>query len=199
MIALTKMDPTLKKICFDYPLLSPGDWYIQALALKAAANRLDHTKFPIRQDEDTINHVGSYQMLLSFSFENLIKGLVVFFRLRQGDTETLVSKHFTHDLGALACDPCCAPLKITPHELATLKRLSAYGIWAGRYPRPMREVDVIVKSYGSREYTAEKILWDRLSIYLYNRGWIKKWVDKTRYSTILMLKEPDANCIDENN
>jgi len=191
------MDAALKKVFFELALLSPGDWYIQALDLKAAADRLDYTKFPVRQDEDVISYIGTYQLLLGFSFENLLKGLIIFFRMRSGEIPSLTQKHFTHDLSALAGDPSCAPLEITSDELATLHRLSAYGIWAGRYPMPKRAADVTVISHGNREYAAEQALWNRLSKYLYVRGWVKKWVDEKKYGSILMLNHPNANSPDE--
>jgi hypothetical protein len=191
------VDPVLKKILFERALFSPGDWYMQAVDLKAAADRLDYTKFPVRQDEDAISHIGTYQLLLSFSFENLLKGLIIFFRLRGGESQSLLREHFTHDLCSLANDPSCASLEVTSDELVTLDRLSAYGIWAGRYPRPKREADFAVVGHGNREYAAEQALWDRLSKFLYDRGWVKKWVDETKYGPILMLSHPDANSPDK--
>jgi hypothetical protein len=186
------VDPFLKKALFENTLSSPGNWYCQARELKAAADRLDYTKFPVYDEEDTVSHIGPYQMLLGFAFENLLKGLIIFFRLRAGESQTLLKTHFTHDLSRLANDPFCAPLHLTLAEIATLDRLSQYGIWAGRYPIPKSEADLAVVYHGSREYAAEQALWDRLTKFFHERAWIKKW-DGTVCGSILMIKHPDPN------
>lgn len=190
--AIITMDPVLKKVFFELSATSPGEWYFQAHQLKTAADRLDYVKQPVRDDEYVLSHGGAYQMLLSFSFENLLKGLIIFFRMMSGEDEPLQSKHFTHNLKSLATEELLAPLALTPSEIKTLDRLSAYGIWAGRYPMPKKEQEVIVQHYGGHFYAAEHALWNRIATFLGERAWITKW-GGDQDNKILMLVTPDAN------
>jgi len=166
------MDAELKERFFLAGQESPGGWLLQALNLKAAADRLDWKTYPPRDDEPTVSFLKEYHLLLGLSFENLLKGYISLVRLERGETLSLPSSCYTHRLEKLANRQECAELKISKGEIEVLTRLSPYIEWAGRYPLPKEFSNMIVVCSGSRE--EEKALWDRLYFMLFDLAWIMK-------------------------
>ncbi len=167
------MDAELKERFFLAGQESPDCWLLQALSLKAAADRLDWKAHPPRDDEPTVSFLKEYHLLLGLSFENLLKGYISLVRLERGETLSLPSSCYTHRLEKLVNRPECAELKISESEVSVLTRLSPYIEWAGRYPLP-KEFSNMILVTSSPERDEEKALWDRLEFLLFDRAWIMK-------------------------
>lgn len=166
------MDKYLKKILFDAAKESPGSWYWEAITLKAAADRLHPIHLPEREDEPSFNATHSF--LLGLAFETLLKGIITMVRLERGETPALDARHLIHHLERLAILPECAELGFTADEISVLCRLTPYVIWAGRYPFPRTEAEMIGMGWSGKGYIEEEDLWNKLEPVLKARGWIQK-------------------------
>jgi len=152
---------------------SPGSWFLQARGLYAAAQRLDPTKHPCRDDEEALSFHAEHDLLVGLAFENLLKGFIVLVRLELGHSPALPKECYVHELEFLASRSECAALEISADELVLFTRLSPYIIWAGCYPVPKKAKEMIVQAW-SGEHEAEDRLWKRISPLLYERAWIMK-------------------------
>lgn len=182
------MNLELKQRFFLASQESPGAWFLQALRLRAAANRLDWVKYPIREDEPLVSFLAEFHMLLGLAFENLLKGFISLVRLENGQSPALPAECHVHKLEALGLRPECAELALSTEEIAVLARLSPYIEWAGRYPIPKKASEMILVTSGNRERQAEDQLWDRLLPFLYGRAWIMKGGPKSMGGTRLLMK-----------
>lgn len=168
------MDDKLKERFFLAGQESPGGWLLQALRLRAAADRIDEKKHPVRDEEPLVSFLGEYYLLLGLAFENLLKGYISLVRLEAGDMPALPGECFIHVLEKLAVRPECGQLNLTAEEIEVLKRLSPYIEWAGRYPLPKKAIEMIPIYSGNRERKAEQDLWERLLPLLHERAWVMK-------------------------
>ncbi|MDB5815978.1 MAG: hypothetical protein JWM03_889 [Rhodocyclales bacterium] len=167
------MDQELKDRFFKAEQESPGSWLLQALSLRAAADRIDEKSSPVR-DEPLVSFLAEYHLLLGLAFENLLKGYIALVRLESGLTTSLPKDCYVHRLETLAVRSECSTLQLTAEEIGTLARLSPYIEWAGRYPLPKRSSDMITVYSGNREREVEQALWGRLVPLLHERAWIMK-------------------------
>ena len=168
------MDQELKDRFFLAGQESPGNWLLQALRLRAAADRIDGEINPVRDDEPLVSFLGEYHMLLGLAFENLLKGYISLVRLEAGISPPLPKECYVHSLEALAIRPECLGLTLTPEEIQALGRLSPYIEWAGRYPLPKKASEMLTIMSGSREREVEQNLWNRLAVHLHERAWVMK-------------------------
>lgn len=174
LVTSQPMDQEVKDRFFLAGHESPGSWLLQALRLRAAANRIDERTTPVRDDEPLVSFLGEYHMLLGLAFENLLKGYITLLRLESGMSPALPKECFVHKLEILAARPECSALHLSEEEIEALARLSPYIEWAGRYPLPKRSSEMISIYSGSRERTIEQALWDRLVPLLHERAWVMK-------------------------
>ena len=166
------MDSDLKELCYQSALESPGAWLLQAMTLKAAADRLDPYAFPARDDEDAIWFGPQYCMLLGMSFETMLKGLIAFQRLDSGLPPSELPAH--HELERLARMPECAFVTFTPGEIDVLRELTPFIVWGGRYPIPLKAEKYEARAHGTKRQAAASALWTRLFVILRDSGWIMK-------------------------
>jgi len=153
---------------------SPGTWVLSALELKAAADRLDYFRFPVKDEEACLSLVAVHRYMIGLSLENLLKGMLAV----QGEAVltngTLSAKFATHKLSQLASVIDASKFTFSAADLEVLTNLEPFVIWAGRYPLPKSANDLIVKGGSSREYDAERDLWGRLYEVLLAVAWIQK-------------------------
>lgn len=168
------MNPELKDCLFQAAQESPGSWLLQALRLRAAADRIDETSIPVRDDEPLVTFLAEYHLLLGLAFENLLKGYIALVRLESGMSPSLPKDCYVHTLETLAVRPECSTLQLTAEEIGALARLSPYIEWAGRYPLPKRSNNIVPIYSGSREREVEQALWSRLVPLLHERAWVMK-------------------------
>jgi hypothetical protein len=122
--------------------------------------------------------IGIYLMLVSFAVENMLKARLIEMNLHEyrKAVETngnLPSELRSHDLYNLSIQ---AGLQITDAEEDLLRRLSRSAIWAGRYPVPLRHVDLEGQKYsdGDVKNDSRYLLSDRADI--------KNLVDKLEHA-----------------
>lgn len=168
------MDHELKERLFLGGQESPGSWLLQALRLRAAADRIDDNINPVRDEEPLVSFMAEYNMLLGLAFENLLKGYISLVRLEAGLSPALPKDCHVHKLESLANRPECVGLNISAGDLQSLGRLSPYIEWAGRYPLPKRVGEMIPITSCSQEHKAELSLWTRLVPLLHERAWVMK-------------------------
>ena len=153
---------------------SPGAWLLTALELKTAADRLDYFRFPVRPEEPCLSLVPVHRYLMGMSLENLLKGVLAV----QGEevlTDGKLSKKFSkHKLCKLADSIDSSGFTFTLTDREVLGTLELFVVWAGRYPLPTSIDKLIVRGGSSREYDAERNLWDRLYEALSQVAWIQK-------------------------
>lgn len=168
-------DQEYERLRFAATQESPIGWYLEALSLKAAADRINPVSAPVLDEEPTLSFTGVHALLLGLSFENLIKGFISTVRLETGVKPVLDKKaHLHHDLRKLATVGECAELCFAEEELVVLDRLTPYVTWAGRYPLP-KYINEIFPQIWSPTYEAEEeALWQRIAPVLHGRGWVQK-------------------------
>ncbi|MCP5057731.1 MAG: hypothetical protein GY937_13545 [bacterium] len=134
----------------------PEPWFNkgQALLLAAQAVEVELHEFWLRFDaaETTSKCVlwlrpnvhTSYFMLVAFALENLLKGLIVRSDRRRARQMTWKGKLGklvgTHELVRLAGQ---ANVALEGAEEDLLHRLTAAGVWVGRYPVPLKGDDLL--------------------------------------------------------
>ena len=147
---------------------------LQAMELKVAAERIDWLFKPVTEDEQTLSLMASYRLLIGLSFENLIKGILHTQGHKVAENGKLTGLFSKHDLVYLANKLDRSKISITEEEIGVLRELTPYVIWAGRYPFPKSQNDVIAKFHGSTEHGRELELWERLKEHLADTSWIMK-------------------------
>jgi len=185
------MDTKLKEIIFDAATESPGSWLFQAMQLKVAAERTDWLFKPVIEDEKTSSLMTTYRFLIGLSFENLIKGILH----TQGNKVTENGK-FTklfskHDLVYLVKKLDPSKINITKEEKNILNELTPYVIWAGRYPFPKYQNDIIAQFHSSTEHKRELELWEKLKEHLANISWIMKGAPGEKGYHKLYIRKPE--------
>ena len=131
---------------------SPAKWALTGLRLKdsadllfneyhAATLRLMHGENPVTITG--LEHSVPASLLLAFAFENSIKGVLVSQgKLFLGGDRLMGLPKNAHDLLVL-CEE--SGIDVDDREGDILRRLTAFGIWAGRYPIPLRRDDIAIE------------------------------------------------------
>jgi hypothetical protein len=166
------MHPGLQRLVYESH--DPAGWLLSAANLRAAAKRLDWLERPPAEDEP-LSFVGEYRLLMGLSFENLLKGIIVAQRLRRAATASF-RDIYHHKLSKLVNEIDPVQFKLSPDEVATLDKLTAYIEWRGRYPMPKEAKELMCRSHSSDEHAREIALWQRMFAYLKQIAWMSKGV-----------------------
>jgi len=127
-----------------------------ATALQKAASLMDWTR---KRDITDWRYVPIYRMLIGFSLENLLKGILI-----AEDHESVKGKRLDHGLKRYA--ELIRGITITTSEKEILTRLEPYVKWAGRYPRPKTPDEMASIGHSNRLHDAELALGQKLYDYL---------------------------------
>jgi hypothetical protein len=142
----------------------PLKWAYTASALQKAASLMDWTK---NRDITDWRYVPIYRMLMGFSLENLLKGILV----AEGHA-AIVNKKLNPALGNHGLKTLAdkvTGLKITKLEKRLLRDLEEYVLWAGRYPAPKQLTGVVRIGHSRSARNAELALAQKLYDYLRTR------------------------------
>lgn len=185
------MDKKLKEIIFDAAIESPGSWLLEAMQLKAAAERIDWLFKPVNENEQTLSLMPTYRFLIGLSFENLIKGILHAQGHKVTENGKFAKLFSKHDLVYLVKKLDPSKIYITNEENNILNELTPYVIWAGRYPLPKYQNDIIAKCHGSTEHRRELELWEKLKEHLANIAWIMKGKPEEKDYHKLYVRKPE--------
>ncbi len=127
-------------------LNSPDNWLSSAQRLRHAAETLFRaysaaTQLPEEEqaESEDVSLVGSATLLFGLALENLLKAALLFEGIatvnQDGTIKTGLGAFFVHDLEGMA--KSLSSLCLTEEEPQLLQRLSAFVIWAGKYPSPI--------------------------------------------------------------
>jgi len=142
----------------------PENWLNMAIALKHAASNLDWTK---QRDFSDWRYVPIYRMLMAFSIENLLKGILIIEGHGAIEGDKLSKRLSNHGLRQYADD--VSGVTITKPEKCLLDELQHYLMWAGRYPMPTKPTLAIQIRHSKAQRDAELALGQRLADYLAQR------------------------------
>jgi hypothetical protein len=138
MTMTVKFDP---KICAN-----PQAWAY--MELQKAASLMDWTK---NCDITDWRYVPIYRMLMGFSMENLLKGILIAEDLEavvDGKLNSVLDSHGLKDLAEKI-----GGLKFTKLEKRVLSELESYVLWAGRYPAPKKAVGIVRIGHSPRVHS----------------------------------------------
>jgi hypothetical protein len=142
----------------------PKHWLKMAIVLQHAASNLDWTK---QRDFTDWRYKPIYRMLMAFSIENLLKGILIVEGHEAIEGEKLSKRLSNHGLRQYAED--VSGVTITEPEKCLLDELQHYLIWAGRYPMPTKPAYAIQTGHSNAEHDAELALGQKLADYLVQR------------------------------
>ena len=163
---------------FTIASTSAEEWLGKADQLMRAAGKIDpYAEFKIPVDADELHKTldilafslsSVYFMLLGYSFENLLKGILL---LREGSvaTEDNIKDIFdTHSLTGLLEKIGNTELTFTKEEKEFFEELEEYVLWIGRYPMPKKKCHVKVQATRIDKVQHERrlALWRRVAEYL---------------------------------
>lgn len=109
-------------------------WESYGQTLKRVADKVYKTS--------TLGGNEIYMMLIGFSFENFLKGILICNDLKNVDDRIKTLKNWKglgHDLFELV-ENC--KIKVNDEEKSLLERLTIFSIWRGRYPVPIEPKDL---------------------------------------------------------
>jgi hypothetical protein len=170
-------ESAFRRAFFEPTANSPGAWFMTALDLRGAADRLNWLTNPVREEEESLGFSAVYRMLIGMAMEGMLKGIIV---AQIGNVLTpnrsLLNSFKTHNLKKLANeitknDPSFV---FSSDEINVLDNLRPYVEWAGKYPIPTNENKYICREYSNTEIDLETRLWERLREHLKSIGWIMK-------------------------
>lgn len=138
-------------------LKQPVNWAYMASALQKAASLMD---WATKRDITDWRYVPIYRMLMGFSLENLIKGILV----AEGHPCMADGTRLHHDLTQYA--DLIKGVVLTETDKNVLADLQHYVLWAGRYPRPRQAARMIPIGHSKPRHDAELALGQRLYDYL---------------------------------
>ncbi len=164
------MDESSKPLLFKSALENSGSWLGLAWSLKRAAEEIDyykHENADINTPEGDFMFMWQiYNLLLGYSFENLLKGIVVAHRGSAGSGDKMDKDLTTHNMGKLLDLIGHTNIQFSDDENKLLLDLERYVRWAGRYPLPKKLQELDSKGYSRKEHDARLVLWERLCAYL---------------------------------
>jgi hypothetical protein len=143
----------------------PENWLKMAIALQHAASNLDWTR---RRDLSDWHYLPIYRMLMAFSIENLLKGILIVEGHKAIEGEKLSKRLSNHGLRHYADD--VSGVTITQSEKCLLDELQHYLTWAGRYPMPTKPSFAIQIRHSKAQRNAELALGQKLADYLAQRA-----------------------------
>lgn len=143
----------------------PENWLKMAIALQHAASNLDWTK---GRDITDWRYIPIYRMLMAFSIENLLKGILIVEGHEAIEGGKLSSRLSNHGLRQYAED--VSGVIITEPEKCLLDELQHYLMWAGRYPMPTKPAFAIRIRHSKVQRDAELALGQKLADYLAQRA-----------------------------
>lgn len=144
-------DPKYWEEQYIESLMSPEQWFLVADDLLCSLDcllpnvlNIFRNMYGSRDKMPSLHGVRTYMMLTSFMFENLFKGLIIFSEdfKKEDFMKSVPTALKTHDLLYLA-NKLTDLFKLSEEGEDLLIRLSAYGTWAGRYPAPVKDVDIL--------------------------------------------------------
>ena len=138
----------------------PDNWLKMAVALHHTASNL-WTK---RHDFGNWRYLPIYRMLIAFSIENLLKGIVIVEGYGAIEDNELSKRLRHHNLQQFA--DSVSGVTITRPEKCLLGELKEYLMWVGRYPMPTKPAFAIQIRYSKAQHDAELALAQRLANYL---------------------------------
>jgi hypothetical protein len=136
-------------------LQNPVNWAYMAWALHKTASLIDWERNRVSGDW---RYVPIYQMLIGFSLENLLKGILI------AEGQGVDTKKLNHGLRKYADQ--VKGLKITESEKQNLARLEPYIKWAGRYPMPKSPDGLVPIGHSKHLHDDELALCQKLYDYL---------------------------------
>jgi hypothetical protein len=146
-------------------LQQPVKWAYMATALQKASSLMDWTCWTSKKDiTPDWRYVPIYRMLIGFSLENLLKGILI----AEGHEVMKNNKRLNHGLKQYA--EKVSGITITSGEKDILARLEPYVKWAGRYPRPKTSDEMVSIGHSKRLHDAELALGQKLYDYLRSRS-----------------------------
>jgi hypothetical protein len=139
----------------------PENWLSMAIALQHAASNLDWTK---QRDFSDWRYIPIYRMLMAFSIENLLKGILIVEGHEAIEGDRLSHRLKNHGLRQYADK--LSGVTITKSEKSLLDELQHYLMWAGRYPMPTKAASAIQIRHSKAQRDAELALGQKLADYL---------------------------------
>jgi hypothetical protein len=138
-------------------LKQPKNWAYMASALQKAASLMDYTK---KRDITDWRFIPIYRMLMGFSLENLIKGILV----AEGHPCMNDGARLHHRLAEYAT--LIQGITLDDIEKKLLDDVEHYAVWAGRYPRPQNRTRMVSIGHSEARHDAELLLGQKLYDYL---------------------------------
>jgi hypothetical protein len=152
----------------------PENWLKIGMALKPAASNLDWTK---RSDLPDWRYLPIYRMLMAFSIENLLKGILIVEGHEAIEGGKLSNRLRKHGLRQYA--DAVSGVAITKPEKCLLDELQHYLMWGGRYPIPTNCAFAIQIRHSNAQHDAELGLAQRLANFLAQRTNVDLGVETT--------------------
>jgi hypothetical protein len=152
---------TIKRSSIFDELQQPVNWAYMATALQKASSLMDWTR---KRDITDWRYVPIYRMLIGFSLENLLKGILI----AEGHEVMKNYKRLNHGLKQYAEKVSGIPITLDERDI--LARLEPYVKWAGRYPRPKTSDEMVSIGHSKRLHDAELALGQKLYDYLRSRS-----------------------------
>lgn len=163
---------------FEQEQRLPGAWRFTAWKLKEAAELLrsafststSRDQSGESEDPGELRSLSSvYRMLLGFSFENMLKGIIIA-KKSALDISKLTS---SHDIATLIRR---ANLELPEEDVNLLDRLTPFVLWGGRYPMPRKQDEYVrfVEDDGvllSADLARYDEIWSDLCEILKKIGW----------------------------
>jgi hypothetical protein len=141
----------------------PENWLKMGIALRQAASTLDWKRTSITD----WRYVPIYRMLMAFSIENLLKGILIVEGHEAIEGGKLSNRLRKHGLRQYA--DAVSGVPITKPEKCLLDELQHYLMWAGRYPIPTESARATQIRHSDAQHDAELALGQRLVDYLAQR------------------------------
>ncbi len=138
-------------------LQRPVNWAYMASALQKAASLMDWTW---KRDITDWRYVPIYRMLMGFSLENLLKGILI------AERHEVMGKTRKLNHGLVQYADKVKGITITCDEKTLLSALEPYIKWAGRYPMPKTPDDLVTLGHSKSLRDGELALGQKLYDYL---------------------------------
>jgi len=155
---------------FSIAISNPSAWLFEAGHLKKAADRicwLDQGHQEIEDPDFDFSFLYPiYRMLIGFSFENLLKGILLAQDAIFMENGEIGKTFTTHNIGHLLSQINDSQFKLTSEEKKILIELEKYVVWQGRYPVPKKKERYKLSVHSTPEHLIEQELWKKINDYL---------------------------------
>lgn len=147
-------DPKYWESIFERAVLRPESWIEAAREITVALNVLRTPAIDFMKAASGMAHAGgaernlpiqkrvhgTYMMLGAYAIENVFKAIIASnVKIPGTSPQALLSQVRSHDLLALASK---AGLQFEDRGRELLRRMAHYAVWAGRYPAPLKIVQL---------------------------------------------------------